>query len=44
MTAPEKKPLPRRAHLITPEGAQHLANELEFLWRKRTPGGDGAGV
>jgi transcription elongation factor GreB len=33
----EKKPLPKRAHLITPRGAQQLADELDFLWRKDRP-------
>lgn len=32
-----KKPLPRRAHLITPEGLQALKDELDFLWRKERP-------
>ena len=33
----EKKPLPRRAHLITPRGEQQLQDELDFLWRKDRP-------
>ena len=33
----EKKPLPRRAHLITPEGLQALKDEHEFLWRRERP-------
>ena len=32
-----KKPLPRRAHLITPEGMKALKDEHEFLWRKERP-------
>ena len=37
MTEKEKKPLPKRAHLITPRGLQQLQDELEFLWRKERP-------
>lgn len=33
----EKKPLPRRAHLITPRGLQQMQDELDFLWRKDRP-------
>ncbi len=33
----EKKPLPRRAHLITPRGEQQMQDELDFLWRKDRP-------
>lgn len=33
----EKKPLPRRAHLITPIGLQQMKDELDFLWRKERP-------
>jgi transcription elongation factor GreB len=33
----EKKPLPKRAHLITPRGAQQMQDELDFLWRKDRP-------
>ena len=33
----EKKPLPRRAHLITPRGLQQIKDELDFLWRKERP-------
>ncbi len=33
----EKKPLPKRAHLITPRGEQQLQDELDFLWRKDRP-------
>lgn len=36
-TEKEKKPLPRRAHLITPRGYQQLEDELDFLWRKERP-------
>jgi len=32
-----KKPLPRRAHLITPEGLKALEDEHEFLWRRERP-------
>lgn len=32
-----KKPLPRRAHLITPEGLQALKDEHDFLWRTERP-------
>ena len=33
----EKKPLPKRSHLITPEGEQALIDEYEFLWREERP-------
>lgn len=33
----EKKPLPKRAHLITPRGLQQMQDELDFLWRKERP-------
>ena len=33
----QKKPLPRRAHLITPGGLKALEDEHEFLWRKERP-------
>ena len=33
----EKKPLPKRAHLITPRGEQQMQDELDFLWRKDRP-------
>lgn len=33
----EKKPLPKRAHLITPRGEQQIQDELDFLWRKDRP-------
>lgn len=33
----EKKPLPRRSHLITPEGEKALRDEYEYLWRKERP-------
>lgn len=33
----EKKPLPKRALLITPRGEQQIQDELEFLWRKERP-------
>ena len=33
----DKKPLPRRAHLITPEGEQALRDEYDYLWRKERP-------
>jgi len=33
----EKKPLPRRAHLVTPRGEQQIHDELDFLWRKDRP-------
>jgi transcription elongation factor GreB len=33
----EKKPLPRRADLITPRGLQQIKDELDFLWRKERP-------
>jgi transcription elongation factor GreB len=33
----EKKPLPRRAHLVTPRGEQQIQDELDFLWRKDRP-------
>jgi transcription elongation factor GreB len=33
----EKKPLPRRANLITPRGEQQMQDELDFLWRKDRP-------
>ncbi|MFT4765208.1 MAG: transcription elongation factor GreB [Oleispira sp.] len=33
----EKKPLPKRAHLITPRGVQQMQDELDFLWRKDRP-------
>ena len=33
----EKKPLPRRSQLITPEGLQALKDEYEFLWRTERP-------
>ena len=32
-----KKPLPKRSHLITPEGEQALRREYEFLWREERP-------
>ena len=32
-----KKPLPRRSHLITPEGLQALKDEHDFLWRRERP-------
>lgn len=32
-----KKALPRRAHLITPEGLEALKEELDFLWRTERP-------
>ena len=35
--AEEKKPLPKRSHLITPEGEQALRHEYEFLWREERP-------
>ena len=31
------KPLPKRAHLITPEGEQALKDEHDFLWRVERP-------
>ncbi|GGY32814.1 transcription elongation factor GreB [Bacterioplanes sanyensis] len=31
------QPLPRRAHLITPEGEQALKDEHDFLWRTERP-------
>lgn len=37
MADTEKKPLPKRAHLITPQGEQALKDEYEFLWRKERP-------
>lgn len=37
MAEQEKKPLPKRAHLITPRGLVQLQDELEFLWRKERP-------
>lgn len=37
MKIKEKKPLPKRAHLITPRGEQQLQDELDFLWRKERP-------
>jgi len=37
MNDKEKKPLPKRAHLITPEGEQRLKDEYEYLWRKERP-------
>lgn len=37
MTEQNNKPLPRRSHLITPEGAQALKDEHEYLWRKERP-------
>lgn len=33
----EKKPLPARSQLITPEGLQALKDEYDFLWRKERP-------
>jgi len=33
----EKKPLPKRAHLITPRGLVQIQDELDFLWRKERP-------
>lgn len=33
----EKKPLPKRALLITPRGEQQIEDELDFLWRKERP-------
>ena len=33
----EKKPLPKRAHLITPRGEVQIQDELDFLWRKERP-------
>jgi transcription elongation factor GreB len=33
----EKKPLPKRAHLITPRGEVQIHDELDFLWRKERP-------
>jgi transcription elongation factor GreB len=33
----EKKPLPRRAQLITPRGLEQIRDELDFLWRKDRP-------
>lgn len=33
----EKKPLPIRAHLITPRGLVQIRDELDFLWRKERP-------
>tara|TARA_Y100001934_G_scaffold279642_1_gene384058 strand:- start:9354 stop:9965 length:612 start_codon:yes stop_codon:yes gene_type:complete len=32
-----KKPLPRRAHLITPGGMKALEDEHDFLWRRERP-------
>ena len=37
MAETEKKPLPKRAHLITPQGEQALKDEYDFLWRKERP-------
>ncbi len=39
MTIPskEKKPLPKRSLLITPEGEQALRREYDFLWRQERP-------
>ncbi len=37
MSEENNKPLPRRAHLITPEGEQTLKDEYDFLWRKERP-------
>ncbi|ASP40301.1 transcription elongation factor GreB [Bacterioplanes sanyensis] len=31
------KPLPKRAHLITPEGEQMLKDEHDFLWKVERP-------
>ena len=33
----EKKPLPKRSMLITPEGEQALRREYDFLWRQERP-------
>lgn len=33
----EKKPLPKRAHLMTPRGELQMQDELDFLWRKDRP-------
>ena len=33
----EKKPLPKRSLLITPEGEQALRREYDFLWRQERP-------
>lgn len=37
MSEPIKKPLPKRSLLITPEGAEALQEEHDFLWRKERP-------
>ncbi|MCA6062841.1 transcription elongation factor GreB [Thalassolituus marinus] len=37
MSETEKKPLPRRSHLITPEGEQALKDEYDYLWRTERP-------
>lgn len=37
MSESEKKPLPNRSHVITPEGAAALQAECDFLWRKERP-------
>lgn len=33
----QKKTLPKRSHLITPDGEQALKDEYDFLWRKERP-------
>ncbi|KZZ41930.1 MAG: transcription elongation factor GreB [Saccharospirillaceae bacterium] len=37
MSEPNKKPLPKRSLLITPEGAQALQEEHDYLWRLERP-------
>ncbi|MCD8521367.1 MAG: transcription elongation factor GreB [Saccharospirillaceae bacterium] len=37
MTEQEKKPLPKRSHLITREGEQALRREYDYLWRTERP-------
>ena len=37
MSEQEKKPLPKRSHLITPEGEQALRKEYDYLWRTERP-------
>lgn len=37
MSETEKKALPNRSHVITPEGVAVLQAECDFLWRKERP-------